>query len=495
MIVEIIQEFLQPIPLFVFALILIASWYALSYKQIGLPPGPRAWPVLGNIPYVKQGNKSFGDRLMDLYRDYGEIVTLKLGKELLVFVFGAKMIHKACVEHNDDFKFRPEHLYAFNQVFNKRGIVFANGNVHTFMRKFTITALKEFGVGKRTLEDRLHEETEMLVDVVQKTGGKPTCFDDIFTHVFANIISGIMFGVRYDYTETEFKTLLDQLRTSFLDLSYFMPENYLPVLVHFPGSKLKNIMKTVDKLKQFILRHIQDHRQCFDPNNIRDFVDKFLQFEASDGEHKVTEDDVFMIIMDTFNGGLHTGSSALLWAILYLTNHPEIQVKCRKEIEEVIGDGRINYFQDRNRLPYLEATINETLRLSGDVTLMIRAVLRDTHFDGYVIPKNTIVMVHLRSAMMDPTFWNNPEEFQPDRFLDNNGKLEVPKQHFIPFGLGSRECTGGDLTKMELMLVLGTLIQRFRFESSDKKTPLDSTRNDDGVVVRPVKYKVCAKLV
>ena len=99
------------------------------------------------------------------------------------------MIHKTCVAHNDEFKFRPEHLYAFNQVFNKRGIVFANGDVHTFMRKFTVTALREFGVGKMTLEERIHEETEKLVDVIQKTGGKLTCSDDIFTHVFSNIIS------------------------------------------------------------------------------------------------------------------------------------------------------------------------------------------------------------------------------------------------------------------------------------------------------------------
>ena len=212
----------------------------------------------------------------------------------------------------------------------------------------------------------------------------------------------------------------------------------------------------------------------------------FLQFEAlnENDEHKITEEDVFMVIMDTFNGGLHTGSSALLWAILYLTNHPEIQEKCRNEIKNIVGDARINYFRDRTHLSYLEAIINETLRLSGDVSLMIRAALKDTHF--------TIVIVHLRSAMMDPDFWNDPEEFRPERFLDKNGILEVPKQHFTPFGLGSRECTGGDLTKMELMLILGTLIQRFRFESLNKETPLDATKNDDGVVVRPVKYKVCA---
>ena len=372
--------------------------------------------------------------------------------------------------------------------------MFANGDVHTFMRKFTVTALREFGVGKTILEDRIHEEIEMLVDFIQRTKGIQTCLDDIFTHVFANIISGIMFGVRYDHTDTDFKALLDELRTSFLDLSYFMPENYLPILVRLPGSKLRNIMKTVDKLKQFILRHIQDHRQSFDANNIRDSVDMFLQFEAlnENDEHKITEEDVFMVIMDTFNGGLHTGSSALLWAILYLTNHPEIQEKCRNEIKDIVGDARINYFRDRTHLSYLEAIINETLRLSGDVSLMIRAALKDTHFAGYVIPKNSIVIVHLRSAMMDPDFWNDPEEFRPERFLDKNGILEVPKQHFIPFGLGSRECTGGDLTKMELMLILGTLIQRFRFESPDKETPLDATKNDDGVVVRPVNYKVCA---
>lgn len=495
MLLEILQGFLQPVTLFVFTLILGFSWYLLPHKQRRLPPGPRAWPLLANIPYVRQGNKSFSDRLMDLYREFGEIATLKIGKETLVFVFGAKMIHKACVEQNEDFKFRPEHLYAFKRVFNKRGIVFANGDVHTFLRKFTVVALKEFGVGKRTLEERIHEESEMLVDIIQKTGGEQTCFDDTFTVVFANIISSIMFGARYEYHDNEFKTFLDQLTTAFVNLSYFMPENYLPMLVHFPGSKLKSILKTVDRLKQFIHGHIQDHKQSFDPNNIRDFVDMFLQSEASNDEQKVTEDDVFSIILDTFNGGVHTGSAALLWGILYLTNHPQIQEKCRNELEQVIGEGRMKYFQDKSRLPYLAATINETLRLSGDVSLAVRAVLRDTKFAGYDIPKNSIVIIHLYSAMMDPKFWHNPEEFHPDRFLDNNGELDVPKLHFIPFGLGGKACTGEDLSKMQLTIILGTLLQRFRFESPDNEMPLDSTRNADGVVVRPVRYSVCAKPV
>ena len=120
MIGEIIIELLRPIPFSVLLFILTISWYVLSRKQSRLPPGPWAWPVLGNIPYVAQSTKSFTDRLMDLHREYGEIATLKLGKEIIVFVFGAKMIHKACIGHNDDFRFRPDHLFAFNKVFNKR---------------------------------------------------------------------------------------------------------------------------------------------------------------------------------------------------------------------------------------------------------------------------------------------------------------------------------------------------------------------------------------
>ena len=117
-----LEQVYEPVTLLVMFSVLLISWYLLSGKSQNLPPGPKPWPLVGNIPYLKAGKKKpLYTRLMDLYRRYGEIVRLKVGTENLVLIFGSKMIHKAAVEQNECFRFRPVHVYAFRRVFNERG--------------------------------------------------------------------------------------------------------------------------------------------------------------------------------------------------------------------------------------------------------------------------------------------------------------------------------------------------------------------------------------
>ena len=122
MILDLLYEFLDPRTFLVFASFLLVAWYLLGESRFRLPPGPTAWPLVGSFPYVGRGNKAFYMRMMDLYREYGPIARLKIGRSInIVFVFGAEMIRKAGVEHNDDFKFRPNNIFMANKIFNGKG--------------------------------------------------------------------------------------------------------------------------------------------------------------------------------------------------------------------------------------------------------------------------------------------------------------------------------------------------------------------------------------
>lgn len=122
-------------------------------------------------------------------------------------------------------------------------------------------------------------------------------------------------------------------------------------------------------------------------------------------------------------------------------------------------------------MPYTEATIMEVQRLSMVVPLAIPHMTSEkTVLQGYTIPKGTVVIPNLWSVHRDPAIWEKPDDFCPDRFLDDQGQL-LKRETFIPFGIGKRVCMGEQLAKMELFLMFVSLMQSFTFalpEGSEK---------------------------
>ena len=145
------------------------------------------------------------------------------------------------------------------------------------------------------------------------------------------------------------------------------------------------------------------------------------------------------------------------------------------------------------RVKYTDATITEIQRLANVVTVALHHnAMADTTLMGYTIPKNTIVLPILIAANMDPDYWNNPEKFDPDRFLDKVGNI-IKNEAMIPFSVGPRTCLGEPLARMELFLVFANLLQKFRFERENLNVrhPMDLKPNQ--ITSAPSTYKIVAK--
>ena len=150
-----------------------------------------------------------------------------------------------------------------------------------------------------------------------------------------------------------------------------------------------------------------------------------------------TENNLQRLVVELFGGATDTTSSATLWALAYLLHHPHVQDRCHQEILTVVGKERQPNIEDREEMTYLEATIMETLRLSGTSPLAFpHSVSRDVTLAGYVIPQGALVLPYLDSALRDPGVWEGPDQFRPERFLDPDGQLVKPAE-FIPFGAGA----------------------------------------------------------
>ncbi|KAK6169269.1 hypothetical protein SNE40_020350 [Patella caerulea] len=153
--------------------------------------------------------------------------------------------------------------------------------------------------------------------------------------------------------------------------------------------------------------------------------------------------------------------------ILYLLHNPSVQARCYKEIQDVVGSGRLPSMADRPNMPYIQAVLHEVLRIANiAITGPPHTVDEDVIFHGYVIPKHTVVFANLDSVLADDKVWGDAGVFRPERFLDENGQL-VKREEFIPFSIGRRVCFGESLAKMELFLFMTTLIQRFEFKPVD----------------------------
>uniref|UniRef100_A0A8C5SG46 Cytochrome P450 n=1 Tax=Laticauda laticaudata TaxID=8630 RepID=A0A8C5SG46_LATLA len=152
---------------------------------------------------------------------------------------------------------------------------------------------------------------------------------------------------------------------------------------------------------------------------------------------------------------------------------PPLTEKVHKEIEDVFGaSGSISY-DDRHKLPYTNAVIHETQRAKHVLFIPIpRQSLKDVKMRGFHIPKGTIIVSDLRSVLLDPEEWETPEEFNPNHFLDKDGKFQT-REAFMPFGAGQRVCLGEKLSRIEMFIILTSLLRTFHFQPPEGMKKLD----------------------
>ncbi|PVD36528.1 hypothetical protein C0Q70_03513 [Pomacea canaliculata] len=162
-----------------------------------------------------------------------------------------------------------------------------------------------------------------------------------------------------------------------------------------------------------------------------------------------------------------TSTELLKGFFLYMVHHPRVMKKVQEEIDRVLGQ-KIPSLEDRRSLPFTEAAILEALRVVSAAPLSLAHETReDFTTDGFFISKGTIIFENIWSMNRDPTAWEDPEVFRPERFLDDEGQLLPPthptRWRFLPFGIGKRSCPGENFARSRAFLYVTTLLQQFDF--------------------------------
>ncbi|XP_076980573.1 cytochrome P450 2C15-like [Tamandua tetradactyla] len=373
---------------------------------------------------------------------------------------------------------------------------FTNGEMWKQTRSFSLMTLRNFGMGKRSIEDRVQEEARCLVEELRKTNGSPCDPTFILACAPCNVICSIIFKNRFEYSEECFLNLMGKFNENFKIASspWIQVCNMFSLVTHFfPGIHNK-FFKNSDYLHNFILEKVKEHQESLDINNPQDFIDCFL-IQMENEKHiqnsKFFIENLVITASNLFVAGTETTSTTLRYGLLLLLKHPEVTVKVREEIDHVVGRHRSPCMQDRSSMPYTDAVVHEIQRYIDLLpTSLPHAVTQDTQFRGYLIPKGTTVLVSLSSVLHDNKEFPNPGQFDPGHFLDESGNFKK-SDYFMAFSAGKRICAGESLARMELFLFLTTILQNFTLKSLVEPKDIDLTPASTGIVQVPPLFQLC----
>ncbi|KAK8756659.1 hypothetical protein V5799_000640 [Amblyomma americanum] len=437
-----------------------------------LPPGPNGVPILGYIPFIR---KPFHIVFKELSEEYGPIFRLRLGSKDVVVLNDLTSVREGLA--NPDVLYRPDD-FIFRYL-GVRGILTMNGEPWQVNRRYCFHVLRNLGFAKKPMEEHIQEEVQCFTDLLSSSKGQPITVGKTLAASVANNISALVFGQRYDLNDPKGRSIEDLL-TGFLRHSSFLSVvDFLPAIrtltAYIPRTKTSITSYIFKEFIQLVRNEVKEREGNMELYMERDFIDGYLRKMEENKGAKSHYSLRYLegTAVNLYGASTNTVRSTILWNLYISANDPAGQQrKLQHEIDSVVGSQRAPRWEDRHQMPFTMASIFETLRWRTMAPISIhRAAGRDTVIGGYDVPAGTLVVPNLWSIHNDPEHWCNPSEYNPTRFLNEDGtKVEDKPQAFVPFSLGRRACPGESLALMEIFLYLTTILQKFSVLPEEGRT-------------------------
>ncbi|KAM9637460.1 cytochrome P450 1A4-like isoform 2-T5 [Morphnus guianensis] len=486
---------------FCLVFLLIQSFRQHVPKGLKSPPGPRGYPILGNVLELRKDTHL---ALTRLSQKYGDVMEVRIGTRPVLVLSGLDTIKQALVKQGEDFMGRPD-LHSFQYISNGQSLAFSpdSGEVWKARRRLAQNALKTFSIAPSPtssstclLEEHVSKEADYLVTKFLQLMDEEKSFDlnRYLVVSVANVICAMCFGKRYDHNDQELLSLVN-LSNEFGDVAAAgNPADFIPVLRYLPSRTMQLFKDINRRFSFFVQKIVQEHYTSFDKEHIRDITDSLIEHcqEKSVGEDArvpLSNEKIISIVNDLFGAGFDTVTTALSWSLMYVALYPDIQKKIQEELDQTIGRERRPRLSDRGTLPYTEAFILEMFRHSSFLPFTIpHSTTKATVLNGYYIPKDTCVFINQWQVNHDEKLWKDPSTFNPERFLNAAGTeiSRTESDKVMAFGLGKRRCIGESIGRWEVFLFLATMLQQLEF----------SLRPGEEVDINPqygltMKYKKC----
>lgn len=481
--------------LLIVAIVLVAYFLCKTIftRHKYFPPGPSVWiPFFGNyltllLINYQHTHQGF-DKLSKFYKT--KILGFYLGSVPTVVVSDQKSVKELLMR--PEFQGRMDQITTLVRVDfeEEKGIIFTEGDLWQQQKRFFLRHLRDYGFGKRseTLEMELVEEVQSLVTFLKEEKNHhlyrngQVLIPSVFPWANINLLMKALTGERF--MGTKGREILEKIHSDTLNFQFHLEPcasalTFLPFAKYIPPFRghYKHIVELNESLASYAKDSISRRIEQFQEDQINCAVDVYIKEmkdsqQNDDIETYFTEKQLKLIIQDFMFPASNTisGQLGFLWQQFLI--HPEVQTKIQEEIDRVIGRKVQPNLNHRKDMHYTEATIREIMRYKTLVPLSVpHRSTQDAEFMGYFIRKGTIMITNLFSLHSDKELWGDPENFRPERFLDDKGHL-MKKDNTLPFGLGKRLCPGETFARQNMFMFVTGLLQQFTFTlPPDSKLP------------------------
>jgi cytochrome P450 len=416
-------------------------------SSLPIPPGPRGVPYLGNLSLL--WNDPLGN-VIRLHRDYGDVIRLSYGPYVYYLVHDLDAIKHVLIDNNKNYV-KSRNYLGLKLVLGD-GLVTSDGDLWRRQRKLAQPAF---------LRKRIEAFADPIVKLTEEHIARwDRLADGAAIDAHESMLNLTFRIVGRTLCDLDFQRDASRMGPLFDTLIHFA-NDYAEALVKLPtwlplprNIQFNRALREMDRLVSEVIaqrRRGGDHEDLLG-----------LLMSATDEHGRMNEKQLRDEVVTLVAAGHETTATNLSFTLYLLSLHPDVDRRVEAELDRVLG-GRAPTIEDLPKLEEIDRVIKESMRLYPPAWAFERdAVAADT-LAGYPIEKGATVGVATYSLHRHPKYWENPEGFDPDRFLPERS-ANRPRFAYIPFGAGPRQCIGMGMALMESALVLATIRQRYRLE-------------------------------
>ncbi|KAL6626657.1 hypothetical protein ACP70R_030383 [Stipagrostis hirtigluma subsp. patula] len=484
--------------LFVSLLLLPALLLKLRKRSAGddgvrLPPGPWRLPVIGSLHHLV-GKPLVHRATADLTRRLGApLMYLKLGEVPVVVASSPDAAREIMQVHDAAFATRPWNATIKIMMSDGQGLVFAPyGVLWRQLRRVSVLELLSARRVRSFRRVREEEAARLVAAVAATPPGEPVNVSERIAVMIADSAVRAMIGDRFERREEFLETLEEGIRLGAgFNLCDLFPSSWLVNLFSGTARRAHANHRKGFELMDYAIKQHQERRAATAATGgvveEEDLVDVLLRIQKEgDLEVPLTMGIIKAVILDLFGAGSETSATTLQWAMSELMRNPDVMRKAQAEIRDILNGKPKVTEDDLPQMKYLKLIIKETLRLHPAAPLLVpRESMESRKILGYDVPKGTTVLVNAWAIGRDPKYWEDAEDFKPERFECNTIDFKGTDFEYIPFGAGRRICPGMLFAQSNMELALASLLYHFDWKLPAGLKPSDLDMAEEmGLTVR-----------
>lgn len=476
--------------------------FALSYflgrfyhRVSKYPKGPFPLPLVGNLLSLRNV-KDLHSKATELSKTYGDVFTLWMAHKPMVILNGQAAIREAFLERRHEFAGRFQTKMGELQTQGNHDILFEDYNPRwKALRKVALLAVRKYAVSD-SLEKLCADVVDAYVDSLPK-GPQVVDSRKPFFYLLYNVIGVSVYGTDLTEGDKDIRRL-EAIDNLFLEVApNGLPSDIAPWLAFLYRGREKKIESLFEEFREIVGKLFTKAEATYVAGKTENFThamiaarEEAIREEKGDAEY-LTKGNMVQVVLNIFGAATDTSAGELQWLFLMLAKEPSIQEKIQKEIEDTIGSTPPVY-KDRARLPYTVACLLEALRFRPIAPLGLpHKASIETKVGDLVIPKDTGILYNVYGVNHDPTMWERPEEFRPERFLDSaTGQLRQEAGPLITFGMGPRTCPGEKLAHADMFYILVRLMQRLSCSAPGKPSDVSLNGSGSSLFLMPEKQDI-----